>query len=455
MSAASPDFFPLTAHPADAVIAYGAAGAITVRQFHGDVAATADALPAHQHVLNACQDRYRFMVGLGAALLRGKVTLMPSSMDAATLAQLRQDPGDLLLLHDGAASLPQDMPGFDLRPALTDAAPREALPAIAAEQVACVVFTSGSTGRPTPNRKRWGRLCLNGRSEGDRLRSDGVAIVATVPAQHMYGFESSVLLALHGGAAIWHGKPFYPADIAAALAAVPAPRMLVSTPFHLSTALDAGLSWPACSALLSATAPLATTLAARAEAGLGAPLYEIYGCTESGQVASRRTLDGPAWSLLPGVQMHVEGGAAEVFGGHVETPTRLSDVIERDADGRFRLLGRHADMVNIAGKRSSIAHLNQLLTHVPGVVDGCFFLPDAPEGDAAHAGVQRLCAFVVAPQLDDRALLQALRPQMDAVFLPRPIWRVERLPRNEASKLPRQALQALHERLAATRKAAP
>ena len=50
---------------------------------------------------------------------------------------------------------------------------------------------------------------------------------------------------------------------------------------------------------------------------------------------------------------------------------------------------------------------------------------------------------------------QALRPQMDAVFLPRPIWRVERLPRNEASKLPRKALQALHEQLAATRKAAP
>ena len=47
----------------------------------------------------------------------------------------------------------------------------------------------------------------------------GLTLVATVPAQHMYGFESSVLLALHGGAAFDAGRPFYPADIVATLAA--------------------------------------------------------------------------------------------------------------------------------------------------------------------------------------------------------------------------------------------
>ena len=69
-------------------------------------------------------------------------------------------------------------------------------------------------------------------------------LVATVPPQHMYGFESSVLIALHGGAAFDAERPFYPADVVAALARTPAPRMLVTTPFHLKALLDAGLLLP-------------------------------------------------------------------------------------------------------------------------------------------------------------------------------------------------------------------
>ncbi len=122
----------------------------------------------------------------------------------------------------------------------------------------------------------------------------GISLVATVPPQHMYGFESSVLLALHGGAVLDASRPFFPADIAAALRRVPAPRMLVTTPFHLRTVLDAKLALPPLTLVLCATAPLAPQLAAEAEARLGAPLLEIYGCTEAGQVASRRTTAGPS-----------------------------------------------------------------------------------------------------------------------------------------------------------------
>ena len=101
----------------------------------------------------------------------------------------------------------------------------------------------------------------------------------------------ALLLALSWlrGCAFWAGKPFYPQDIASALAAVPQPRLLVTTPFHLSALLASGIDLPAIDLLLSATAPLSTPLAADAEARTGAPLLEIYGSTESGQLASRRT----------------------------------------------------------------------------------------------------------------------------------------------------------------------
>jgi acyl-coenzyme A synthetase/AMP-(fatty) acid ligase len=82
------------------------------------------------------------------------------------------------------------------------------------------------------------------------------------------------------------------------------------------------------------------------------------------------------------------------------------------------------------------------------VVDAAFFLPD---GDAT-GGVTRLTAFVVAPTLTREQLLAALRPRIDALFLPRPPIFVDALPRNATGKLPRSALQALYE--AKTRHAA-
>ena len=75
---------------------------------------------------------------------------------------------------------------------------------------------------------------------------------------------------------------------------------------------------------------------------------------------------------------------------------------------------------------------------IPGVRDGCFFLPDGDGGTVA-----RLAAFEVTDSLSAAEIAAALRERIDPVFLPRPLHLVERLPRNAAGKLPRTALQAL------------
>jgi len=264
-----------------------------------------------------------------------------------------------------------------------------------------------------------------------------------VPAQHMYGLESTVLLALHSGAALHAGHPFYPADICAQLAELPHPRMLVTTPFHLRTLLAAQITLPAADLLLSATAPLSRALAVEAEARFGASLHEIYGCTETGQIASRRTATDIEWRTLPNVLLGREAETLWAEGGHIDTPTPLSDVIEPVGEGpkwtRFRLHGRDADQVNIAGKRASLAFLNHQLNAIPGVRDGVFLLPDA----SASAGVGRLSALVVAPSLTPAALTHALRERIDPIFLPRPLLFVDTLPRNATGKLPDQMAQDL------------
>jgi acyl-coenzyme A synthetase/AMP-(fatty) acid ligase len=187
--------------------------------------------------------------------------------------------------------------------------------------------------------------------------------------------------------------------------------------------------------LLSATAPLSPQLAAAAETRFAAPLYEIYGCTEAGQVATRRTVETVEWRALPGVLLRQDKHGTWVNGGHVETEVLLHDVIELRGHTGFLLHGRTAELVNIAGKRTSLASLNYHLNSITGVCDGVFVMPEQEDG-----AVTRLTAFVVAPGLTSEAVMNALRQRIDAAFLPRPLCLVESLPRNDTGKLPRQAL---------------
>ena len=315
------------------------------------------------------------------------------------------------------------------------------IPTIPAEQRAALVFTSGSTGQPVPHPKSWGSLCKSAAAEGASLyveQNSGVAVLATVPAQHMYGLESSVLLALQNGLALVAERPFYPADIRAQLAALPRPRCLVTTPVHLRTLLAEAVEVPPVDFALCATAPLAPQLAREAEARFGAPLYEIYGFTEAGQIASRRTTQGAAWHLLAGIELRKDERGNCVHGGPVEIEAPLTDVIERNPDGTFVLHGRAADMVNIAGKRTSLASLNYHLNAIPGVQDGTFFMPDDQDG-----AMKRPQAFVVAPGLRSEDILDALRIQVDAVFLPRPLYFVDALPRNTTGKITHETIMQL------------
>ena len=445
----------------DAPLAWRDGRALTRRQYLADVRALARALPAAGPMFNVTADRYRFAVGLGAALLRGQDNLLPPNHTPDTVARLLALFPTMYGLTDEASSRVQlPMLRYPADAAPLDGLDVAGLPRIPTDALAAQVLTSGSTGAPVPHAKHWGLLVSNAQAGARRLARqmgratlDGVTLIATVPAQHMYGFESSVLVALLGGAAFDAGRPFFPADIAAALARAPRPRVLVTTPFHLKMLLDAGIELPQLDLTLCATAPLAPQLAARAEAALGAPLMEIYGCTEAGQVASRRTTDGPEWQVYDGLMLSGDGAHTRVQGGHVPEPTPLADVLEVLDAQTFRLLGRSNDLINIAGKRSSLSHLNHHLNSVEGVHDGAFWLPAQDEaaigsnGKSRHgSNVVRLVAFVVAPgvpaDLLHEQVLRALRERLDAAFLPRRIVAVPALPREPTGKLPAEAFKA-------------
>ena len=433
---------------------------ISRAQYLADVLALAAVLPARGPMLNVTHDRYRFAVGLGAAMQRGQNNLLPPNHTTDTVARLAAlFPGAYALCDDGAAAVDLPVLRYPHHPLASHAAEAAALPCprFKADALAAQVLTSGSTGAPVPHPKAWGLLVRNAKGGAARMAQQmgrdslvGCTIVATVPAQHMYGFESSVLVALVGGAAFDTERPFYPTDIAAALAGAPRPRVLVTTPLHLKTLVDAGMALPPVDLIVSATAPLLPQLAARAEAAFGAPLMEIYGCTEAGQVASRRTTRGDAWQVYDGLRLSGDGEHAVVQGGHVPQPVSLADVLEVIDAQTFRLLGRSNDLVNVAGKRSSLSHLNYHLNAIKGVRDGAFWLPPQANGPShadgsvrGHAeGVVRLVAFVVAPGVSHAVLRSALRERIDPAFLPRRLIDVPTLPREATGKLPAGVLDA-------------
>jgi acyl-coenzyme A synthetase/AMP-(fatty) acid ligase len=435
--------FPLLCHERpDATFSRRAGAAITVEQFLLEAAALGRALPRHRHVVNLCRDRYRFTVGLAAALQRGQITLLPPGEAPLLLSQLAADNADVYCLTDEQPP-EAPVPSFAYPDDLARGLRTADIPSIAANSAAVVLFTSGSTGRPRAHRRSWGALVRSARAAGNRLATSefsGATLLGTVPHQHSYGLESLVMLGLQHGLTLHPERLFYPADICAALSHAPRPRFLVTTPVHLRILLAEVRELPTVDLLLSATAPLSPHLAREAEARFAAPLYEIYGCTEAGQLATRRTVASEEWCCLEGIWLHSDAAGTTAAGMLIDAETRLNDVIELRDRERFLLHGRTADLVNIAGKRTSIAHLNYHLNAITGVHDGVFVMPEREDGDG---NVTRLFAFAVAPGLDAGTIMAALRQRIDPSFLPRPLYLVEELPRDALGKLPREAAERL------------
>jgi acyl-coenzyme A synthetase/AMP-(fatty) acid ligase len=436
----------LAAGAPERLLAFGATDAITLERFANEVRAVAALLPQAGFALNLCEDRYRFIVALCAAALRGQTTLLPPSRAQAVVAEMLAQHRDSYALTDalacGEAAVGAAHPQWCL-PAQLPQCDGE-LPALPDDLLFAIGYTSGSTGRPKPNPKTWASFrastAQNLAALDDLLDRDAVTpLVATVPPQHMYGMEMSVLLPLLGPVAVHGERPFFPADIARALCDAATPPLLVTTPVHLRALVESDAQLPPLRGIVSATAPLSRELALAAETRFGCEVREVFGSTETCVIARRRTAHENAWTPLPGVQLTPQPDGTAVHAPHLAQPVVLADLVEVHGDGRFELRGRNADLIEIAGKRASLGDLTRRLLAVPGVRDGAVFQLDP----CPRTGVARLAALAVAPELDEASVLAALRAHVDAVFLPRPLRLVATLPRNETGKLPRAALTAL------------
>ncbi len=399
----------------------------------------ASTLPAGTHLVNLCERRDHFLVAYCAALLRGHTNLMPPSRAPEAVDDVQAGFPGSYRCDDGSVARAIEV-AAGRRAARCDARVRS-------EHAAEIAFTSGTTGTPRAHLKRWGQLLASTRLNASRIR-DCLArryggarpwIVATVPPQHMYGTETSILLPLAADMAVHAARPLFPADVAAALAEVPPPRVLVTTPVHLRALVASEQRFPEVGVVVSATAPLDMPLAQAVERALDATVLEMFGSTETCVIATRLTAREESWRLYPGVKLMPGPERAEVDAPWFHAPTALQDVIELLPPDRFVVSGRNTDMVEVAGKRASLADLTRRLLGIAGVKDAVVFQPDV----AGAGAVRRVAALVVAPDLSAEAISAHLSRGIDPAFMPRPLVIVPALPRNELGKLSHEALARL------------
>jgi len=395
-------------------------------------------LPDHPCCLLLCEQRINFIIGFLAALWRGQTVLLPPNrLLNVTLSLLDDYPDSYCLTDTDAGVCDAELFRYDYGTAVQGSITE--VPLIDSTQQACLVFTSGSTGKPVANAKLWGDLVRGARLLQLRYGfTEKDYLVATVPPQHMYGLETTVLLPMMNPVSVYGGMPFFPEDIRQALSLSSKPATLFTTPLHLRICVQARLSWPELRQLISATAPLSREDGIRAEREFCAGLGEIYGSTETGAIASRNTVNEQSWTLYDDVKLLFDESGVRVLARHLPHRPILSDRIEALDDEHFLMYGRTSDMMKVAGKRVSLADLNHKLNAIQGVEDGVFMQVEAASGD-----VSRLCAVIVSAELSQADVINVLRQQIDPVFLPRPVFKVDTLPRNETGKIPRSEMVKL------------
>ena len=441
---------PLCQRPLEQPLLLVESELLTVGQIGAQAAQLAARLPVADAYLNLCRNRYPFMLGWLAAVHRQRLSIFPSSPAAGALACAMQGQGRVVVLSDHPLDEAQcEVVGdrfYAVDPLVLDRTEvDQPLPAVAPQTPLLQLFTSGSTGLPQAVTKCWAELISGCHALGQRLRQvvdQPTGLIGTVPAQHMYGFETLLMPLLCYSYYLDTAQPFFAADLLQRMQAHPKPPCIVTTPSHLRVLLEAGIQWPATAQLCSATAPLDKPLALKAERGFGSELLEIYGSTETGALATRRTAATTRWQPLDDIRLRHSGARWQASSKRWQEPQWLHDRLAIDHRGGFELLGRDSDLIKIGGKRGSLAALNRCLLEVEAVNDGAILLL----GDGQR---QRLVALVACDSAHERAMQQTVQQaflqEFDSVFMPRRVIRVQQLPRNATGKIPHTELLSLYQ----------
>jgi len=325
-------------------------------------------------------------------IVKGQTNLLPANKNISTQEKLLNEYEDTYIIHDNSLEISPLIKAVSLQDQALNDCTSVTIPNIDNNHLACISFTSGSTGKSSPNLKYWHTLYQSTDINYEHMipsSDETLYQLATVPAQHMWGLETSVLMSLFKRVCVSDAKPLFPQDILDNLANLPHPKMLVSTPVRLRALASIKQSDISLHLTLCATSPLTKQLAQTIEGLFKCPLIEVYGCSEVGSMASRRSTIEETWQRFRNIEFARVGQHTYASARHLPETIQLQDSIEILELDKFRLAGRSSDLVKIAGKRGSLLEINQVLLSYEGLIDGVVVSPED------SSDTKRLVAVVV------------------------------------------------------------
>ncbi|GAA2868939.1 hypothetical protein Acy02nite_40710 [Actinoplanes cyaneus] len=316
-------------------------------------------------------------------------------------------------------------------------------------------LTSGSSGEPRLVRQPMANIRHGGRTYAEAFRwGEEDAILAAVPLAHSFGLVGGLAAALVSGAALWTSQRFNLRTLVTALA--DGATAMLGTPLVyrlLLPVVRGNTAHPRLRTVLSSGGPLPADVAATVLTGLGTPVRQIYGSTETGLIAYQpeSTTPWPSGSAgvpAPGVQVRVdESGQLLVrlptlFSGYLDgPPPKLTadgfyptgDEARIDAAHRIYLTGRKDTFVNVGGRKVNPRRVERLLGEHPGVSD-VYVYGSETDGEQRVVAAVVLTPGTTVAEVAAFCRRQGLRPYE----VPHRFQVLDRLPRGPMGKVDRR-----------------
>ncbi len=318
------------------------------------------------------------------------------------------------------------------------------------ETIRLVLYTSGSSGDPVAIAKNLRQLDSEIATLESRFGSfvGDTVVHGTVSHQHIYGLLFRVLWPLAASRTFATHRLEYPEQIAALDPLQPA--VLIASPALLKR-LPESIDWSNASAALrvvfSSGGPLPAQARAAADRLWMQSVIEVFGSTETGGIATRSGSDGP-WRPLPGVECRVEESTLYVRSQHL-AEAGWFQTGDRAClrEGGFELLGRSDRLVKLEERRVSLDAIEAAL-NADERIDEARVLVLAGQRERIGAVLvlsgtgHEMLSSAARKILIDR-LRDGLRPQIEAIAIPR-YWRfVDAMPANAQGKTTHRQLADL------------
>lgn len=174
---------------------------------------------------------------------------------------------------------------------------------------------------------------------------------------------------------------------------------------------------------------------------------EIYGSTEGGGMAYRKKSEKDLWTRLKIVKLKVnENGSLFCSSGYTGEGlwVHVGDVVDMKNENEFELLGREDSIVKIEGKRISVQQIDRQILQDKNFIDSYTIYCKSDKREYAASFIVLKDANANKDNMR-KYIKDYLKGYFEKIVIPKKIYFIERIPRNELGKIERKKLDEIME----------